>query len=116
MFSEPLATSHPVKSDHFGRTQDARRHFEAPISNFEASKIPYKRALVSLKPDISMNEDINKHTRQIFFYFICTLTMENLRIGSCLACVYRVMHGRTWEVWRAREKRKSCSRRATLAS
>ena len=32
------------------------------------------------------------------------ITVFSLRIGSCLACVYRV--------WRAREKRKSCLRRS----
>ena len=35
---------------------------------------------------------------------------------SVRPCVYRVMDARTREGWRAREKRKSCSRRGFLSA
>ena len=68
VLSESLATPYPVKSDRFDRAQDGDT-LKRQFSNFEASKIPYKRALVSLKLDISINEDINKHISQTCFLF-----------------------------------------------
>ena len=64
VLSEPLATSYPVKSDRFDRAQDG------DTSKREARKIPHKRALVSLKPDISINEDIKKKTHKSNLFFI----------------------------------------------
>ena len=64
VLSEPLATSYPVKSDRLDRAQDG------DTSQREARKIPHKRALVSLtEPDISINEDMNKHISQTCFLF-----------------------------------------------